>query len=134
MVGNTTIEVKSTSRQEGLNAPQGSMFTQNVSRQMQQSNVIQVADIMSLDILKQYVLVQSHMSRPILADSPRWFLDNGMRKKAALAPCGNIPEWIAKERMAAWQQAQEQQVAQMQALEAEQPVPQNANQITPPNI
>ena len=95
MVGNTTIEVKSTSRQEGMNAPQGSMFTQNVSRQMQQSAVIQVSDIMSLDPMKQYVLVQSHMSRPILADSPRWYLDNNMRKRQAIKPCGNVPWWIA---------------------------------------
>lgn len=119
MVGNTTIEVKSTSRQEGLNAPQGSMFTQNVSRQMQQSNVIQVADIMSLNPLQQYVLVQSHMSRPILADSPRWYLDNDMRKKAAIKACGNVPEWIAKERMAAWQQMQQQQAAQFEQIAAE---------------
>ena len=116
MVGNTTIEVKSTSKQEGMNAPQGSMFTQNVSRQMQQSAVIQVSDIMSLDPMKQYVLVQSHMSRPILADSPRWYLDNGMRKKQALKPCGNVPWWIAEQRTAEWRAHQEQRVAQIQQV------------------
>ncbi len=114
MVGNTTIEVKSTSRQEGLAAPQGSMFTQNVSRQMQSSTVIQVSDIMSLDITKQYVLVQSHMSRPILADSPRWFLDNNMKAKAAMRPCGNVPYWIAEERIREWK---EQQALQAQMIE-----------------
>ena len=121
MVGNTTIEVKSTSRQEGLNAPQGSMFTQNVSRQMQQSSVIQVSDIMSLNPLQQYVLVQSHMSRPILADSPRWYVDNNMRKKASIKPCGNVPQWIVDERIAEWQRLQEQQANQIEqmALEAQ---------------
>ena len=113
MVGNTTIEVKSTSRQEGMNAPQGSMFTQNVSRQMQQSNVIQVADIMSLNPLQQYVLVQSHMSRPILAENPRWFLNNTMRKKAAMPACPNVPEWIVKERIKEWNQLKAQQEAQL---------------------
>ena len=135
MVGNTTIEVKSTSRQEGMNAPQGSMFTQNVSRQMQQSSVIQVADIMSLDIMKQYVLVQSHMSRPILADSPRWFLDNNMRKKAAIKPSGNVPDWIAKERIEEWKKLQEQQAVQMQVIEqtpAAQPAPDQGVPPLPP--
>lgn len=124
MVGNTTIEVKSTSRQEGMNAPQGSMFTQNVSRQMQQSSVIQVADIMSLNPLQQYVLVQSHMSRPILADSPRWFTDNSMRKKAAIPACANVPEWIIKQRMAEWQQQQAQQAQQLeQEMQSDKALP-----------
>lgn len=137
MVGNTTIEVKSTSRQEGMNAPQGSMFTQNVSRQMQQSNVIQVADIMSLNPLQQYVLVQSHMSRPILADSPRWYVDNNMRKKASLPAAPNVPEWIVKQRMAEWRQQQEQQEQQLQqelaAAAAQQgaPTPENNPPLPP---
>ena len=127
MVGNTTIEVKSYSKQEGmaLNDPQGSSFTRNVTRQMQQSNVIQVADIMSLDPLHQYVLVQSHMSRPILSDNPRWFLDNGMRKKQELPASANVPPWITKQRLAEWHKFQEEQAqllaedvaaAQQQAL------------------
>jgi type IV secretory pathway TraG/TraD family ATPase VirD4 len=114
MVGNTTIEVKSTSRQEGMNAPQGSMFTQNVSRQMQQSSVIQVADIMSLNPLQQYVLVQSHMSRPILADSPRSYLDSDMRKKRAIPAPPNVPEWIVKQRIAEWKKQQQEQAAQLE--------------------
>lgn len=121
MVGNTTIEVKSTSRQEGMNAPQGSMFTQNVSRQMQQSAVIQVSDIMSLDPMQQYVLVQSHMSRPILADSPRWYLDNNMRKKQSIRPCGSVPQWIADQRMAEWRAMQEEQAAQLAGVSVQDP-------------
>ncbi|MBQ4471645.1 MAG: type IV secretory system conjugative DNA transfer family protein [Alphaproteobacteria bacterium] len=122
MVGNTTIEVKSTSRQEGMNAPQGSMFTQNVSRQMQQSTVIQTADIMSLDPLQQYVLVQSHMSRPILADSPRYYLDAGMQKKVSMKPCGNIPQWIADQRMAEWRAEQERIKQETAAVAAVPPL------------
>ena len=118
MIGSRTIEVKSTSRQEGMGAPQGSMFTQNVSRQMQQSNVIQVSDIMSLNPMQQYVLVQSHMSRPILADSPRWYLDNNMRKKAAIKPCGNVPYWIVDQRLAALRASE--QADQQQPQEAQQ--------------
>lgn len=141
MVGNATIEVKSTSRQEGMNAPQGSMFTQNVSRQMQQSAVIQTSDFMSLDPMKQYVLVQSHMSRPILADSPRWFLDNNMRKKASIKPSNNVPPWIVKQRMEEWKIMQEQQAAQMAQLLASGTQPENQNaeaqqpaQPTPPTV
>ncbi len=127
MIGSRTIEVKSNSRQEGMGAPQGSMFTQNVTRQMQQANVIQVSDIMSLNPIQQYVLVQSHMSRPILADSPRWFLDNNMRKKAALKPSSNIPKWIADQRLAAWRANQQQEKDQLEQ-QAEEQAPQPEGQ------
>lgn len=130
MVGNTTIEVKSTSRQEGMAAPQGSMFTQNVSRQMQQSSVIQVSEIMSLNPLQQYVLVQSHMSRPILADAPRYYMEPDMKKKIAMGSSPNVPYWIAQERMAEWQ-AEQQQMQQMnnQAIEEGQ----NQSALPPPS-
>jgi len=121
MVGNTTIEVKSTSKQEGMGAPQGSAFTRNVSRQMQQSAVIQVSDIMSLDPMKQYVLVQSHMNRPILADSPRWYLDNNMRKKKSIPPSANVPYWIAEKRLAEWKEQQAHRMAQISDATAAQP-------------
>ena len=134
MVGNTTIEVKSTSRQEGMTAPQGSMFTQNVSRQMQQSTVIQVSDIMSLDPMQQYVLVQSHMSRPILADSPRFYLDNEMRKRASMKPSGNVPYWIVDQRMAEWRAEQERiqlEIAQASENAAALAAPDQGNQGMP---
>jgi len=98
MVGTKTIEVASRSQQQGLNAPSGSMFTENVQRSLQQSNVLTVADLTSMPKLKQYVLMQGWLSRPILADSPYWFLNNNMKKKGAIPPAPNVPEWIVAGR------------------------------------
>ena len=98
MVGTKTIEIASRSKQEGLNAPSGSMFTENVSRSLQQSNVLTVADLTSLPKLKQYVLMQGWLSRPILADSPYWFMNNKMKKKGAIPPAPNVPNWIVAAR------------------------------------
>jgi hypothetical protein len=33
-----------------------------------------------------------------MADAPRWYLDNGMKKLAALKPCPNVPDWIVAQR------------------------------------
>ena len=49
MIGSKTIEVKSTSKQEGLSTGLSQQFSQNVSRSFQQSNVVSIANIMSLD-------------------------------------------------------------------------------------
>ena len=98
MVGTKTIEVASRAQQQGLNAPSGSMFTENVTRSLQQSNVLTVADLTSLPKLKQYVLMQGWLSRPILADAPYWFLNNKMKKKGALPSAPNVPDWIVSAR------------------------------------
>ena len=98
MVGTKTIEVASRAQQKGLNAPSGSMFTENVTRSLQQSNVLTVADLTSLPKLKQYVLMQGWLSRPILADAPYWFLNNKMKKKGDIPPAPNVPSWIVAAR------------------------------------
>ncbi len=115
MIGSKTIEVKSTSKQEGgpgaLSQAISGMFSSapssgsssggtNVSRQLQKTDVVSTADILSLDMLKQYVLVQGFLSRPILADSPRWFLDKGMLKKGQIPPAPFVPQWIVQRRPA----------------------------------
>ena len=42
--------------------------------------------------------MQSYIDRPIMADSPRWYLDKQMRKLAAIPPCPNVPDWIVAQR------------------------------------
>ena len=98
MIGSKTIEVKSTSKQEGLSAGLNQQFSANVSRSFQQSNVVSVANIMSLDSSKQYVIYQGHTDHPILADAPRWFLDKTFLKRVQIPPAPFVPAWIVARR------------------------------------
>ncbi|MDR2901642.1 MAG: type IV secretory system conjugative DNA transfer family protein [Lactobacillales bacterium] len=97
MIGSKTIEVASSSRTEGF-SQQANPFAANISRSLQSSNVVGASSMMSLDIMKQYVLYQGFLNRPILADSPRWYLDKGMRKKCAIPPSPFVPYWIVAQR------------------------------------
>lgn len=97
MIGTKTIEVKSFSRNEGLSS-KANPFEKNVSHSLQSSNVVGASSMMSLDALKQYVLFQGFLNRPILADAPRWYLDKGMRKKCALPAAPFVPYWIVAQR------------------------------------
>ncbi|MGN0919587.1 MAG: type IV secretory system conjugative DNA transfer family protein [Alphaproteobacteria bacterium] len=98
MIGTKTIEVKSTSKQEGMNTDINQRFSQNVSRSFQQSNVVSIANIMSLDKTKQYVIVQNFTEHPILADAPRYFLDRKFLKRTQIPPAPNVPAWIVARR------------------------------------
>lgn len=106
MIGSKTIEVKSTSKQEGgfdlkgmfSDKPSGNSGGTNVSRQLQKTDVVSASDILSLDPSKQYILVQSHLATPILADAPRYFLDKAFLKKAMIPPCPCVPSWIVSQR------------------------------------
>ena len=42
--------------------------------------------------------MQSYIDRPIIADSPRWYLDKAMTKLAKMPPCPNVPDWIVAQR------------------------------------
>lgn len=97
MIGSKTIEVASSSRTEGVSA-QTNPFAANISRSLQSSNVVGASSMMSLDMLKQYVLFQGFLNRPILADAPRWYLDKSMRKKCSLPAAPFVPYWIVAQR------------------------------------
>ncbi len=97
MIGTKTIEVASTSRTEGV-SQQTNPFAANVSRSLQSSNVVGASSMMSLDMLKQYVLFQGFLNRPILADAPRWYLDKSMKKKCAMGASPWVPYWIVAQR------------------------------------
>ena len=81
-------------------------FSQNVSRSFQQSNVVSVANIMSLDSSKQYVIFQGHTDHPILADSPRYFLDKTFLKRTQMPCAPYVPSWIVARREEMQQQNQ----------------------------
>lgn len=96
MIGTKTIQTQNISKQEsfGFNPK----LSASVSTSLQSSQVVGEADMMSLDALKQYVIFQGFLNRPILADSPRYFLDKGMRKKCALPAAPFVPYWIVAQR------------------------------------
>ncbi len=97
MIGTKTIENKSFSRTEGLSF-KGNPFEKNVNRSLQSSNVVAASSMMSLDMLKQYVLFQGFLNRPILADAPRWYLDKKMRKKCSMPTAPFVPYWVVAQR------------------------------------
>ncbi len=97
MIGTKTIEVASSSRTEGV-SQQTNPFAANVSRSLQSSNVVGASDMMSLSYLKQYVLFQGFLNRPILADAPRWYLDKSMKKKCAMGASPWVPYWVVAQR------------------------------------
>ena len=49
-------------------------------------------------MLKQVVWMQGVIDPPIIADSPRWYLDPQMKKLAKLKPSPNVPDWIVAQR------------------------------------
>ena len=97
MIGSKTIQNTSYSAQEAIFGFNVKM-SNNVSRSLQSQNVVGTSSMMSLDSKKQYVLMQGFLNRPILADSPRWFLDKKMTKKCSLPPSPFVPAWIVAQR------------------------------------
>jgi len=98
MIGNKTVQTSSYSRNEGQLGKNYNPFAKNVSYQLQGISVISTTELLSLPMLKQVVLMQSYIDRPIMADSPRWYLDPKMKKLAALKPCPNVPDWVVAQR------------------------------------
>ena len=96
MIGSRTIKTQNISQQEmfGFNPK----LSANVSTSLQSSSVVMAADMMSLDAMKQYVIMQGFLKYPILADAPRWYLDKNMRKKCSLPSSPFVPHWIVAQR------------------------------------
>jgi type IV secretory pathway TraG/TraD family ATPase VirD4 len=97
MVGNKTVQTSSYSKQEGLSA-KNNPFSKNVSYQLQGVSVITTSQLLSLPMLKQVILYQSYIDRPILADSPRYYLDPKMRSLSKIPAAPNVPNWIVAQR------------------------------------
>ncbi len=99
MIGNKTVQTTSYSRQEGsISNKEFNPFAKNVSYQLQGVSAISTNDLLSLPMLKQVVLMQGSIDTPIMADSPRWYLDKKMKALAALPPAPNVPDWIVAQR------------------------------------
>ena len=96
MIGTKTIQTKNISQQEmfGFNPK----LSANVSTSLQSSQVVGASEMMSLDMMKQYVIYQGFLNRPILADAPRWYMDKTMRKKCSLPASPFVPYWIVAQR------------------------------------
>lgn len=97
MIGNKTVQTTSFSKTEGLGKGTNP-FSKNVSYQLQGTSVISTTQLLSLPMLKQVVLMQGSIDRPIMADSPRWYLDKKMKALAALPPSPCVPDWIVAQR------------------------------------
>ncbi len=97
MVGDKTVQTSSYSKQEGF-SKQANPFSKNVSYQLQRVSVITTSQLLSLPMLKQVILYQSYIDRPIIADSPRYYLDPKMRALSKLPAAPNVPEWIVAQR------------------------------------
>ncbi|MCQ2914386.1 MAG: type IV secretory system conjugative DNA transfer family protein [Alphaproteobacteria bacterium] len=97
MIGTKTVEIASSSRTEGW-SKQATPFSKNVSRSLQGTAVICAAQMLSLPTNQQIVLMQGWMNRPIMADAPRWFWDEEMKKKQAIKPSPFVPYWVVAQR------------------------------------
>lgn len=97
MIGSKTIEVKSSSRTEGWSKA-ANPFAANISRSLQSSSVVGASEMMSLPSTKQVVIMQGFLNRPIMADSPRWYLDPKMKKKCAIPASPFVPDWAVARR------------------------------------
>lgn len=99
MIGNKTIQTTSFSKNEGLSFQKGSNpFSKNVSYQLQGTSVISTTQLLSLPMLKQVVLMQGFIDRPIMADAPRFYLDKQMLALSKLPPAPYVPDWIVAQR------------------------------------
>lgn len=98
MIGNRTVQTTSYSKNEGNLGKDYNPFAKNVNYQLQGVSVITTTQLLSLPMLKQVVLMQSYIDRPIMADAPRYYMDSKMRKLTALKPAPNVPDWIVAQR------------------------------------
>ena len=99
MIGNKTVQTTSYSKSEGFTLSKGTNpFAKNVSYQLQGTSVISTTQLLSLPMLKQVVLMQGFIDRPIMADAPRFYLDKEMLAKSKIPPSPFIPDWIVAQR------------------------------------
>ncbi len=98
MIGNKTVQTSSFSKNEGAFNKGASPFAKNVSYQLQGTSVISTTQLLSLPMLKQVVLMQGFIDRPIMADAPRFYLDKHMLALSKLPPAPAVPDWIVAQR------------------------------------
>ncbi|MGD9638019.1 MAG: type IV secretory system conjugative DNA transfer family protein [Alphaproteobacteria bacterium] len=97
MIGTKTVEIESWSRQEGL-SQQSNPFSKNVNRSLQGTSVVGASTLLSLPALKQVIIMQGFINRPVMADAPRYYLDKKMLAMSNLPPAPFVPDWIVAQR------------------------------------
>lgn len=97
MIGNKTVMTNSYSKSEGM-SKSANPFAKNVNYQLQGVSVISTTQLLSLPAEKQVVLMQGFIDRPILADSPRFYLDKRMLALSKMPPSPFVPDWIVAQR------------------------------------
>ncbi len=97
MIGQRTVKTSSYSRTEGFGKGTNP-FSKNVNYSLQGTAVIGTSKLLSLPELEQVVLMQGYIDRPIMADSPRWYLDREMSKMRKVPPAPAVPDWIVAQR------------------------------------
>ncbi len=97
MIGTRTVEVASYSRTEGF-TKNATPFSKSVSRSLQATSVVGASTLLSLPALKQVVVMQGYINRPIMADAPRYYLDKDMLAKTKMPPAPSVPDWIVAQR------------------------------------
>lgn len=97
MIGNKTVQTNSYSKSEGM-SKSANPFAKNVTYQLQGVSVISTTQLLSLPSENQVVLMQTYISRPIMADSPRFYKDKKMLALSRLPSAPNVPDWIVAQR------------------------------------
>ena len=99
MIGNKTVQTTSFSRNEGgISNKEFNPFSKNVSYQLQGVSAISSNTLLSLPMLKQVVLMQGSIDRPIMADAPRYYLDKHMLALSKIPHAPWVPDWIVAQR------------------------------------
>ncbi len=97
MIGTMTIKSYSWDEEIGLFA-NNNPFKKKVGYSLQGSDVLCAVDFLALNAMKQVVLFQGFLNRPIMADSPRYYLDPKMLKLSQIPTAKPVPEWVVARR------------------------------------
>ncbi len=101
MIGNKTVQTTNYTKQEGSLAKEFNPFARSASHQLQGVAAISTNELLSLPMLNQVILMQGSIETPIMADSPRFYLDKKrMLPLSKLPPSPNVPDWIVAQRSA----------------------------------
>jgi type IV secretory pathway TraG/TraD family ATPase VirD4 len=97
MIGTKTVEIASWSRTEGW-SKQANPFAKSKSYSLQGSSVLAASMMLSMPMLKQVIIMQGFLNRPIMADAPRYYLDKTMLAQTQMPASPAVPDWIVAQR------------------------------------
>ena len=126
MAGKVTIKKHSYSEKGGGKDVMSLLFPgKSVSESWDQTDFLKPGFIMSMPEDKHIVLVQNYMTRPILADTPKFFLEDDLAKKVynlrsfkGPPPATPMPANFMEQAALAWAERSEQKVVETERKEA----------------